>query len=255
MPGSEAPSLLIEFARRMSASDLSPGRSGNLSVRSDEGLLITPSAMEYGDMNEEDLVELQLDGGKLRGDRKPSSEWRFHTAIYENFPAANAVVHCHSRFATTLACLGRSIPAFHYMVAMAGGKSIRCAPYATFGTEALADLAVESLADRKACLLGNHGQLAWHTSLARAYELAEEVESLSAMYCAAASGLTASDRACGPNRAPTSSTKRSTVVTSCSFCERASGEVAAIRISRPLICGISIRPRFFRIKITRCNRG
>ena len=182
MAGPEAPALLLEFAHRMAASDLSPGRSGNLSMRTANGLLITPSAIDYGVMTEEDLVELQLDGGKLRDDRKPSSEWRFHTAIYENFPAANAVVHCHSRFATTLACLGRSIPAFHYMVAMAGGNSIRCAPYATFGTGELADLAVEALADRRACLLCNHGQLAWHTTIGRAYELAAEVENLSAMY-------------------------------------------------------------------------
>ena len=182
MAGPEASSLLLEFTRRMATSGLSPGRSGNLSLRTENGLLITPSALDYGDMCEEDMVELQLDGNKQSGDRRPSSEWRFHAAIYANFPGANAVVHCHSRFATTLACLGRSIPAFHYMVAMAGGNSIPCAPYATFGTQDLADLAIEAMADRKACLLGNHGQLAWHTSIERAYELAVEVESLSAMY-------------------------------------------------------------------------
>ena len=173
---------VVDFARKMSASGLSPGRSGNISVRSNNGLLITPSALAYEGMKPDDIVELDDLGNRMSGDRRPSSEWPFHAAIYKNFPDARAVVHSHSKFSTTLACLGRSIPAFHYMVAMVGGNNIRCSEYAAFGSDRLAELAVAALKDRKACLLGNHGQIVWNTSLESAYELAWEVENLSSLY-------------------------------------------------------------------------
>ncbi len=172
---------MISTARRMNASGLNQGTSGNLGVRVEGGLLITPSGMDYGALVPEDLVFLRFDGSP-EGRRVPSTEWRFHRDILEARPEVNAVLHAHSMFCTTLACLHRPIPAFHYMVAKAGGSSIRCAPYATFGTEALSRHAVAALEGRKACLLANHGMIAVGASLAAAYALAVEVETLAAMY-------------------------------------------------------------------------
>jgi L-fuculose-phosphate aldolase len=128
---------------------------------------------------------MDLDGRVLAGSLRPSSEWRMHAGIYRARPDAQAIVHCHSRHATALACCGRDIPAFHYMVAVAGGESIRCAPYAPFGTQELADVALVALGGRKACLLANHGQLTLGTTLAAAMALAQEVEELAAQYAAA----------------------------------------------------------------------
>jgi L-fuculose-phosphate aldolase len=172
---------MIATARRMNASGLNQGTSGNLGVRVEGGLLITPSGMDYGTLVPEDLVFLRFDGS-AEGRRVPSTEWRFHRDILEARPEVNAVLHAHSMFCTTLACLHRPIPSFHYMVAKAGGSSIRCAPYATFGTEALSRHAVAALEGRKACLLANHGMIAVGASLAAAYALAVEVETLAAMY-------------------------------------------------------------------------
>jgi L-fuculose-phosphate aldolase len=182
MSANPARQEIVDFARKLATSGLSPGRSGNISVRNDNGMLITPSALAYDKMKPGDIVQLDESGNRASGQRRPSSEWPLHAAIYRSFADAAAVIHSHSKFATTLACLGRSIPAFHYMVAMAGGNSIRCSEYATFGSDRLAELAVQALQDRKACLLGNHGQIAWHTSLVTAYELAWEVENLSSLY-------------------------------------------------------------------------
>lgn len=157
------------------------GTSGNLSVRQGEGMLITPSGVPYDRLEAADLVFVDADGSAA-GTRKPSSEWRFHQAIYASRPEAGAVVHCHAPHATALACLGRSIPAFHYEVAFAGGKDIRCAPYATFGTEALSEQVLTALEGRRACLLAHHGLVCFHDDLPKALHLAEVVEQLARIY-------------------------------------------------------------------------
>jgi len=173
---------IIATAREMNALDINRGKSGNVSARIDSGFLITPSALPYDETKPEDVVSVDF-GGKATGRRKPSSEWRFHRDIYAARPEVRAIVHAHSPFATALACLNRDIPAFHYMVAVAGGSDIRCAPYSTFGTQALSDHAVAALAGRKACLLSHHGMIALGASLAAALALAVEVETLAEMYC------------------------------------------------------------------------
>jgi len=172
---------LIATGRRMNASGLNQGTSGNLSARVEGGFLVTPTGMEYEGLRPEDLVLMRFDGSH-EGPRRPSSEWHFHRDILAARPEVNAVLHAHSMFSTTLACLRRPIPAFHYMVAMAGGTSIRCAPYATFGTEELSRHAVAALEGRKACLLANHGLITVGAGLAGAFKLAVEVETLAAMY-------------------------------------------------------------------------
>jgi L-fuculose-phosphate aldolase len=172
---------LIATARRMNASGLNQGTSGNLSQRVEGGFLLTPTGMDYDSLEPEDLVLMRFDGGH-EGRRKPSSEWRFHRDLLVARPEVGAVLHAHSMFCTTLACLRRPIPSFHYMVAVAGGVDIRCAPYATFGTEELSRHAVAALEGRKACLLANHGMLALGDGLASAFKLAVEVETLAAMY-------------------------------------------------------------------------
>lgn len=176
---------IIAVANEMSQSGLSPGKSGNVSARCGAQILITPTGVPYADLKPRDIVALDAHGKVVAGALLPSSEWHFHVAIYAARPDAGAIVHTHSRFATALACTGREIPAFHYMVAVAGGDSIRCAPYATFGTEALAEHAVAALAGRKACLLANHGQIALGDSPARALTMAQEVETLASHYVAA----------------------------------------------------------------------
>jgi L-fuculose-phosphate aldolase len=174
---------LVTVARRMNASGLNQGTSGNLSVRIPGGLLITPSSLPYELMQPEDLVALDLAGSSRDdGARRPSSEWRLHADILAGRPEIAAVLHCHSIHATALACHGRPIPPFHYMTAVAGGDDIRCAPYATFGTAELSELAVAALVDRRACLLGQHGQVALGASLDQALRIAIEVETLAQMY-------------------------------------------------------------------------
>jgi len=172
---------LIETAVAMNASGINRGTSGNLSVRTDEGFLITPSGMDYESLAPEDIVAVNLEGD-WEGSNKPSSEWRIHLDVYRERADARAIVHAHPAFCTTLACLGRSIPAIHYMVAVAGGKDIRCAPYATFGTQALSDYAVAALEGRKACLMAHHGLLCLERDLPRALALAIEVEGLAQIY-------------------------------------------------------------------------
>ena len=172
---------LIDAALLLDAKGVNQGMSGNLSVRCDNGYLITPSGMAYDQCTPDDMVWMGFDGA-VDGRRKPSSEWRFHHDILASRPEIGAVIHTHSRFATTLACLQRDIPAFHYMIAMAGGNSIRCTPYATFGTQVLSDLALAALQGRKACLLGNHGLIVLGETLQRALALTIEVESLCEMY-------------------------------------------------------------------------
>ena len=172
---------IVATARRMNALGINRGKSGNVSARSAGGFLVTPSALAYESMRPDDIVAMSI-SGEPSGPRLPSSEWRFHRDIYQARSDVGAIVHAHSSFATTLACLGRDIPPFHYMIAVAGGKDIRCAPYATFGTQALSDHAVRALEGRSACLLANHGMIAVGASLAAALALAVEVEALAEQY-------------------------------------------------------------------------
>lgn len=171
---------MVSICRRMNTSDINQGTAGNLSVRSGDGFLITPSSMPYDVMTPDDIVEMDFDGTYVGG--RPSSEWRFHRDILKAREDINVVLHCHSVYATTLACHHKTIPAFHYMTGVAGGTTIRCARYATFGTQALSDAALEALEGRLACLLGQHGQISLGTSLEAALWLAIEVETLSRMY-------------------------------------------------------------------------
>jgi L-fuculose-phosphate aldolase len=177
--------VLHDTARRMAALGLAPGTSGNASVRVEGGLLITPSAVPYDEMTREDLVELDERGGRRGGGGRPSTEWRLHRDLYAARPEVMAIVHTHSRAATALSCLRRGIPAFHYMVALAGGDDIRCAEYATFGTAELAASAALALRGRRACLLANHGAVALGADAAEALRLALEVENLAAQYAQA----------------------------------------------------------------------
>ncbi len=176
---------LIETACRMAPANLNRGSAGNLSVRTREngldGYLITPSGMDYEVLVPEDIVFMRLDGTP-DGRRKPSSEWRFHHDIYAARPDAGAILHAHSPFATSLACLRRDIPPFHYMIARFGGDTIRCADYATFGSQALSDNALVALRDRCACLLANHCLLVFGKTLAQLFALAVEFEALCEQY-------------------------------------------------------------------------
>jgi len=172
---------LIVTARSMNGLGINQGTSGNVSARAGKGFLITPSALPYDKTTLDDIVAVALDG-TAKGRRRPSSEWRIHRDIYAARPEAGAIVHTHATFATTLACLGKPIPRFHYMVAMAGGDDIRCAPYATFGTQELSNHALAALEGRKACLLANHGMIAVGADLESALALAVEVESLARQY-------------------------------------------------------------------------
>lgn len=181
MSEAELRRALIDTAIAAQREGLNRGASGNLSVRCGDGFLITPSGMPATDQRADDVVWMDMDGN-AQGRRKPSSEWRFHRDLFVARPEFGAVLHAHSTFATTLACLGRDIPPFHYMIAAAGGKTIRCAPYATFGTQALSDLALAAMQGRKACLLANHGLLVAESSLERALALSVEVENLCELY-------------------------------------------------------------------------
>jgi L-fuculose-phosphate aldolase len=172
---------IIATALAMNSRGINRGKSGNVSARVENGFLITPSGLAYDSLEPPDVVAMTL-AGESQGLRLPSSEWRFHRDIYASRDDAGAIVHAHSPFATTLACLGRDIPAFHYMIAVGGGKDIRCAPYATFGTQALSDHALRALESRKACLLANHGMIAIGTTLSGALALAVEVEALAEQY-------------------------------------------------------------------------
>jgi L-fuculose-phosphate aldolase len=173
---------IIATARRMDAAGFAPSKSGNVSARCDGGFLITPSGLPYAGMSGSDLVTLDADGGVLSGALQPSSEWRFHAAIYAARPDISAIVHTHSPRATALACARRGLPAFHYMIALCGGRDVRCADYATFGTAELADNAVRAMAGRKAALLANHGVIAGGRTLAGAWQIAVEVENLAGQY-------------------------------------------------------------------------
>lgn len=172
---------IIETARALPKLGLTKGTSGNVSARTQTGFLITPSGTPYEDLSEDKIVALDL-AGCYRGDILPSSEWRMHLDFYLGKPECGAVVHCHSPRATALSCHRKGIPAFHYMVALAGGDRIECADYATFGTGALSDAMIKALGDRSACLLANHGQIAGGPNLKQALAVAEGVEDLADQY-------------------------------------------------------------------------
>jgi L-fuculose-phosphate aldolase len=176
---------VLETARTMNVSGINRGSSGNISQRYGEGFIITPTGMAYDHATPGDMVYVKLDGEVIAqgNQRKPSSEWRFHRDIYQQRSEAQAIIHTHSPFATSLACQGLSIPAFHYMIASFGGSDVRCADYATFGTQALSDTMLVALQDRQACLMAHHGMLVFSAkSLRNALDLAIELENLSEQY-------------------------------------------------------------------------
>jgi L-fuculose-phosphate aldolase len=177
----ELRAALTGTARQTVSHGLNKGASGNVSVRLGEGFLITPSGLPNDTLQPDQMVVVDMEGQSSRG-LKPSSEWRIHRDIYRARPEVGAVVHAHSPHAVSLSCLRRGIPAFHYMVAAAGGKDIRCAAYATFGTQSLSESVLAALQDRRACLMANHGLVAVGANLDAALSVAVEVEELCAQY-------------------------------------------------------------------------
>jgi L-fuculose-phosphate aldolase len=176
---------VIAGCRELEQRGLAFGTSGNVSVRRDEQcFFVSPTGMSYDTLEPDDIPLVDVDG-RWFGRRRPSSEWRFHRDVFRSRNEVAAIVHTHSPRATSLACTGRGIPAFHYMVAVAGGPDIRCAPYHTFGTQELSDAALAALEGRKACLLANHGVITVGADLPAALALAGEVENLAAQYCMA----------------------------------------------------------------------
>ena len=173
-------SLLNNF-KKLAELGLNKGTSGNASIRTDKGFLVTPSGMAVEQMSAASMVEVDMAGQAISAG-KPSSEWRFHRDIYQARPEIQAIVHTHSMFATSLSCLRQNIPPFHYMIAVAGGKDIRCAEYALFGTQELSDAAIVALENRKACLLANHGMIALGKTIDQAVSVAVEVETLCEQY-------------------------------------------------------------------------
>jgi L-fuculose-phosphate aldolase len=185
--GADLRTLVIAACRELTRRGLTHGTSGNVSARYDaRRFFVSPSGMDYEVLQADDVPLMDLDG-RWFGRRRPSSEWRFHRDIFNSRHDVGAIVHTHSPQATALACTGRGIPAFHYMVAVAGGRDIRCAPYYAFGTQELSEAALAALKDRKACLLANHGVIATGADLPSAISLAGEVENLALQYCVALS--------------------------------------------------------------------
>ncbi len=172
---------LIATARAMQPAGLNKGTSGNVSVRDGDSFLITPTGLPYHTLVPDDIPRMALDGTHT-GRRKPSSEWRFHRDLYAARPEVGAVLHAHSPFAVSLACLRRDIPPFHYMIARFGGDTVRCADYAIFGSADLSTAAMQAMAGRKGCLLANHGLLVAGVDLAEAFALAVELEELCEQY-------------------------------------------------------------------------
>ncbi|MDC0344038.1 class II aldolase/adducin family protein [Pelagibacteraceae bacterium] len=177
---------VIKFSKKLNITNLSALRSGNISVRTKEkgvdGFYITPSGMKYSSLKNKDIVFVSLKGIYNKKKSKPSSEWRFHQDIYVNKKEANAIVHAHSTCATAVSSHQKNIPAFHYMVAVAGGEDLKCSKYATFGTKQLSRNIIKALKNRTACLIANHGQVALEESLDKAFELAQEVENICQQY-------------------------------------------------------------------------
>jgi L-fuculose-phosphate aldolase len=175
-------SEVVKYAKMLNSQKLSALRSGNISIRYKDGFFITPSGKKYSSLKNSDIVFVNLDGTLNKKNGIPSSEWKFHQDIYISREEANAIVHAHSTNATALSTHKKAIPPFHYMVTMAGGTNIRCAKYATFGTRSLSKNILIALRNRKACLISNHGQIAFEENLSKAFELAEEVENISLQY-------------------------------------------------------------------------
>jgi L-fuculose-phosphate aldolase len=175
---------VIDTCLKMNEEGINQGTSGNVSVRTPEGFLMTASGIPYKKMKPEHIVEMDLDGGYI-GEYLPSTEWRMHMDIFKARPEANAVVHTHSIYATALSCLRKDIPAFHYMIGIAGGTTLRCATYAEYGTQGLSDAMLKAMKERSACLLANHGQIAFGDDLENALWRAGEVETLCHQYWAA----------------------------------------------------------------------
>ena len=173
---------IIRYAKMLNSKKLSALRSGNISIRYKNGFFITPSGKKYSSLRVSDIIFVSLDGAFSKKNGIPSSEWKFHQDIYINRADANAIVHAHSTNATAVSTHKKRIPAFHYMVAMAGGSDIKCAKYATFGTRTLSKNILLALKNRKACLISNHGQIAFEENISKAFELAEEVENISLQY-------------------------------------------------------------------------
>jgi L-fuculose-phosphate aldolase len=171
----------VAAVRRLDALGMNRGSTGNVSLRHEQGMLITPTGMGADDLRAQDMVWRGWDG-TLRGQWQPSSEWHFHQAIYLARPDLNAIVHTHSVHAAALACLRRPLPSFHYMVAVAGGDDVPCVPYHLFGTEALSSAVAAAFAERDACLMANHGLVAGGATLARAIKVLQEIESLCEVY-------------------------------------------------------------------------
>ena len=173
---------VIKYAKMLNSKKLSALRSGNISVRYKNGFLITPSGTKYSSLKNKDIVLVSLKGKFDIKKGVPSSEWRFHQDIYVNKKEAKAVVHSHSTCATAISTHQKSIPAFHYMIGVAGGDDIKCTKYATFGTRKLSNNILSALKNRSACLIGNHGQIAFGENLDKAFELAQEVENICNQY-------------------------------------------------------------------------
>ena len=173
---------IIKYANMLNSEKLSTLRSGNVSLRYKNGFLITPSGVKYSLLKADDIVFVSLDGKFDETKNKPSSEWRFHKDIYSSKNEANAIVHAHSTHATAVSAHNKDVPSFHYMVALAGGNDLKCAKYATFGTQELSDNIINALKNRKACLMSNHGQVAFGDNLEQAFELAQEVENICHQY-------------------------------------------------------------------------
>jgi L-fuculose-phosphate aldolase len=178
-------SEIINYSKMLNSKKLSALRSGNISVRYKNGFYITPSGKRYSSLKNKDIVFVTLEGFFDKKKGIPSSEWKFHQDIYRNKKNAKAIVHAHSTNATAISTHKKEIPAFHYMVAMAGGHNIKCAKYATYGTRQLSKNILKALNGRKACLIANHGQIAFDVNLSKAFELAEEVENISLQYITA----------------------------------------------------------------------
>lgn len=183
MTGEPSRTRIVATARALDAAGLMPNKSGNVSCRDGDGFLVTPSGVPYAALEPSQVVAVAADGSTEPGAPRPSSEWRLHAAIYAARPEAHAIVHTHSPMATALACAGHALPAFHYMIALAGGD-VRLAPYATFGTDELAAHAVAGLEGRRAALLANHGVVAIGPTLEAATAVALEVENMSSQYLA-----------------------------------------------------------------------
>ena len=175
-------SEIIKYSKMLNSKKLSALRSGNISARYKNGFYITPSGKKYSSLKNKDIIFVTLEGVFDKKNGTPSSEWKFHQDIYRNKNDAKAIVHAHSTNATAISTHKKDIPAFHYMVAMAGGHNIKCAKYATYGTRELSKNILKALNDRKACLIANHGQIAFDENLPKAFELAEEVENISLQY-------------------------------------------------------------------------